>query len=322
MTTEEFFKELASKLELTKSESDQISRKHNILREKLREKLSIEDDFLTGSYARNTMIRPKDDNKFDVDFFLAFSKEDYGESELPDLLSMVKSALEQIKNDDVDIEEIQEQKRSIGVIYKDNFQIDVVPAIQIEKDKRYKIFDKSTLQAVESNPKLHSSSLTSANETSESGGVKRLVPIVKLLKSWKREKCDYVKSFHLELLAVEILGGEEISSYSQGLAKFFANAAQNLQSAGMKDPANESNVIDEYLDNDGTRTKLLGLINEENKIAEKAVKLENESSDDDAVEEWKKIFAEKGDNNSSKNQPYSSGPTFINRSPSKPWCNV
>jgi len=319
MTTEEFFKELASKLELTKSESDKISQKHNELREKLREKLPVEDDFLTGSYARNTMIRPKDDKKFDVDFFLAFSQKDYGESELPDLLSMVKSALEQIKNDDADIEEIQEQKRSIGVIYKDNFQIDVVPAIQIKKDERYKIFDKNTLQAVESNPKLHGSNLTSANETSESGGVKRLVPIVKLLKFWKREKCDYVKSFHLEMLAVEILDGEEISSYSQGLKKFFANAEQNLQSAGLKDPANGSNIIDGYLDSDDARTKLLNLVKAEKEVAERAVKLEKEGKEDDAVNEWKKIFG-KGDEDKSGGYNFQpSGPTII-RNPSKPWA--
>lgn len=319
MTTEEFFKDLASKLELTKSESDKISQKHNELREKLREKLSVEDDFLTGSYARNTMIRPKDDKKFDVDFFLAFSQKDYGETELPDLLGMVKNALEQIKNNDADIVEIQEQKRSIGVIYKDNFQIDVVPAIQIEKDKRYKIFDKSTLQAVESNPKLHGSNLTSANEASESGGVKRLVPIVKLLKFWKWEKCDYVKSFHLEMLAVEILGGEEISSYSQGLAKFFANAEQNLQSAGMKDPANEDNIIDEYLDDDGTRAKLLGLIGEENKIIENAVKLENEGENGEAVKEWKKIFGKSDEDKGDSLNFQPSGPTIIHN-PSKPWA--
>lgn len=322
MTTEEFFKELASKLELTKTESDKISLQHNKLRDKLCEKLSVEDDFLTGSYARNTMIRPRDDRKFDVDFFLAFSQKDYGETELPDLLGIVKNTLEEIKNDDTDIVEIQEQKRSIGVIYKDNFQIDVIPAIQIEKDKKYKIFDKNTLQAVESNPKLHGSNLTSANEVSESGGVKRLVPIVKLLKFWKRGKCDYLKSFHLEMLAVEILGGEEISSYSQGLTKFFANAEKNLQSAGMKDPANEDNIIDAYLDDDGTRTELIGLINEENQIAEKAIELENEGKNDEAVKEWKKIFEKEENDNSTKNQPSSSRPTVINRSPSKPWRNV
>lgn len=225
MNIEEFFKNLSTSLELKDSERDSISKKHTELRESLKEKLDVEDDFLTGSYNRNTLIRPKDEEeKFDVDFFLAFNKDDYRESELPDLLKVVKGALDEIKNDDEDIEKIKEQKRSIAVIYNDNFQIDVVPAIQIEKDKRYKIFDKNSQQAVESNPKLHGQNLTIANEATESGSVKRLVPIVKLLKSWKRNKCDYVKSFHLEMLSVEILGKEEIGSFSQGVAKFFVNA--------------------------------------------------------------------------------------------------
>ena len=124
------------------------------------------------------------------------------------------------------------------------------------------------------------------------------------------------------MLAVDILGGGEISSYSQSLVKFFTNVTQNLQSAGLKDPANENNIIDEYLDSDGTRAKLLNLINTEKEIAEKAVKLEKEDNEDGSVKEWKKIFMKNGDSDSAKNQSYSSGPTFINKSPSKPWCNV
>lgn len=322
MTIEEFFKNLLNDLELKDSERDRISKKHIELRESLRKKLDVEDDFLTGSYNRNTLIRPKDiEEKFDVDFFLAFNKDDYGESELADLLKIVKDTLDEIKNDDGDIEEIRQQKRSIGVIYNDNFQIDVVPAIQIEKDKRYKIFDKSSQQATESNPKLHGQNLTTANEITESGSIKRLVPIVKLLKSWKRNKCDYVKSFHLEMLLVEILGDEEISSFSQGIAKFFVNAEQHLRKASMKDPANEDNIIDEYLDDDDKRDELLKLIANEKEIAEKSLEFEKNGENDYAVNEWKKIFS---DDESQDDKEYSSpnGPTIIGRSPSKPWCDV
>ena len=317
MTTEEFFKALAHKLELTQEESDRISKKHNWLREKLREKLPIEDDFLTGSYARNTMIRPKDEEKFDVDFFLAFNKHDYGESELADLLKIVKTALEEIKSDDSDIEKIDDkQRRSIGVIYKDNFQIDVVPAIQIEKDKLYKIFDKRTQTAVKSNPKLHSKNLIDANEAIISGSIKRLVPIVKILKSWKRVKCNYIKSFHLELLVMETLKDTEITSFSAGIAKFFNNV--NLQSQ-LTDPANSENIIDTYLDEDGTRNNLLSLIASEREIANKAMELEENGDDDGAVAEWKKIFEEHdGDKGDSYNfQP--SGPMII-RNPAKQWA--
>lgn len=323
MTTEEYFKNLASKLELTTSEQDRISKKHNFLREKLREKLIVEDDFLTGSYDRNTTIRPKGEDKFDVDFFLAFNKDDYGETELPDLLKIVKDILDKIKNDDKDILEINDrQKRSIGVIYNDNFQIDVVPAIQIEKDKLYKIFDKKTQEAVKSNPKLHGQNLTTANEATESGSIRRLVPIIKLLKGWKREKCDYVKSFHLEMLAIKILGNEEIGSYSQGIAKFFTNAGQELQSAGLKDPANAENIIDEYLDDDGNRGELLDLVANEKEIAEKAVKLEDKGESDGAVKEWRKIFEEDGGDKNFSNSPIRTGPIVIKRPPAQPWCNV
>lgn len=316
MTTEDFFKALASKIELTQGEADKIAQKHNWLREKLREKLSFEDDFLTGSYARSTMIRPKDGEKFDVDFFLAFNKEDYGESELADLLKTVKTALDEIKSEDSDIEKIDDtQRRSIGVIYKDNFQIDVVPAIQIEKDKLYKIFDKRTQAAVNSNPKLHGKNLTAANDATASNSTKRLVPIVKVLKSWRRAKCDYVKSFHIELLAVETLKGEEITSYSAGLARFFDNV--NVQSS-LTDPANAENIIDAYLDEDGTRNNLESLIASEKKIADKAIELEKNGDDEGAVAEWKKIFEKNHDE--SKGGGFSTnGPTII-RNPSKQWA--
>lgn len=318
MTTEEFFKTLAIKIELTQSEADKIAKKHNWLREKLCEKLAVEDDFLTGSYARNTIIRPKDDEKFDIDFFLAFSKEDYGESELADLLKIVKAALDEIKSEDLDIEAIDDKQRhSIGVIYKDNFQIDVVPVVQIEKDKLYKIFDKRTQTTVNSNPKLHGKNLTTANDATASNSIKRLVPIVKMLKFWRRAKCDYVKSFHLELLAVETLKDEEIASYSAGLAQFFNNV--DIQSS-LTDPANAENVIDAYLDEDGTREDLVSLIASESEIANKAIELERSGDDNGAVAEWKKIFEK--DSNEGKGGDHNfqpSGPTII-RNPSKPWA--
>ncbi len=324
MTIEEFFKDLSSKLELTKTEADIISRKHNWLREKLCAGLPVEDDFLTGSYSRNTMIRPKGNDKFDVDSFLVFSKQDYGEKDLPELLKIVKTALDKIKDQDSDILKIDDkQRRSIGVIYKNNFQIDIVPAIEIEKGKKYKIWDKRSREALESNPKLHSESLTAANDASASGSIKRLVPIVKLLKSWSHEKCNYIKSFHLELLAVQILKDEEIKSFSSGIGKFFNTATAYLEKSSLKDPANPENIIDSYLDEDGTRGGLLELVTGEIKIVNKALELEANGDGDKAITEWRKIFESGKDSNKGGDaKPVSKGPTYINRTPPKPWCYV
>ncbi len=318
MTTEEYFKQLASSLELTDEECELVADRHKTLRDKLDELLDLEEHFLTGSYKRKTLIRPKDSNElFDVDFFLAFSNDEYGDKDLPELKGMVEAALQEIKEDDPLIEDIREQNRSVGVIYIDNFQIDAVPAIQVEKDVLYKIYDKTSGQAVMSNPKLHGERLTQANEASESGGVPRLVPIVKILKSWKRDRCTYLKSFHLEMLVVEILGGNEIPSYSQGIADFFSKSSDYLGEPCLKDPANKDNMIDEYLDEGNERRRLLKAIARESMIAKHALELEDEGKDEDALDEWQRIF--KLDIEEESDLP---SPVVIPGPPPKPWCNV
>jgi hypothetical protein len=312
---EEYFSELLSALNLSDVERRSIPNKHLSLRERLGELLPVEDDFLTGSYPRNTMIRPKGEDKPDVDFFLAFSNDDFGEYELPMLLEMVKTALKKIKEEDPDIVDITDQARSIAVEYTGGFKIDGVPSIEIEKDKLYKIFDKRTQRPLQSNPKLHGRSLTDANEATEHGSVRRLVPIIKLLKSWKRDKCDYVKSFHLELLATEILKDEPIERYSSGLARFFTCAGDYLQEASLTDPANEENVIDSYLDEDKTRQELLALIGVERRIAEAAVRYEDEGNSASAVSEWKKIFESEDSESAEGEGAKSKGPTVITSPP-------
>lgn len=321
MTPEEYLSELASQQNLTDNERDTISSKHLSLREKLRELLPVEGDFLTGSYPRYTMIRPNEEEKFDVDFFLAFSNEVFGEYELPELLEMVKDALEEIKDEEEDVVDIIEQNRSIAVDYKGNFQIDVVPAIEIERDELYKIFDKRTQTPIKSNPKLHSKNLSEANEESAFGSVKRLVPIIKLLKFWKREKCDYVKSFHIELLAVEILQGEAIATFSSGLKRFFSRAPEYLDEASLADPANEENLVDTYLDEEGTRNEILTLIEQEKENAELAHQYEEDGEDDKAIEEWKRLFESGGSESKGGRRRKSDGPRVVTRFP-KQHCDV
>ena len=316
MTLAEFFELLLGRINLKIGDMERklIQEKQNALREKLRGKLPLKDDFLTGSYARDTIIKPKDGGEeFDVDFFIAFDNEDYGTKELSELHDLTVKVLEKIKeeNPTLGITKIDDsQRRSIGVQFGSNFQIDVVPAIEIEKDKLYKIFDKRTLKPVNSNPKLHGKLLSEANE--RSGG--KLVPIIKMLKAWKREKCDYVKSFHIELLAVKILGASKIDSYSNGLGVFFVKASEYLEEACLKDPANDQMCVDSYLDDEGTRSKLLSLIVSENNLVIRALESEKANKEGDAVEKWQEVFSAK-----KESSVISTGPTII-RNPSGPWA--
>lgn len=319
MSVEEYFKDVLDEIsiKLDDKERELIQKKHNILREKLNEYLDIRDDFLTGSYARATLIKPKNsDDKFDVDVFVAFSNDDYGEKELEELREVTIKALKDIKDKypELGITAINEnQRRSVGLEFGSNFQIDVVPSIELEKDVNYKIFDKISLKPVKSNPKLHNEKLKEANEKSSSGTIKKLVPIIKILKSWKREKCDYLKSFHLEMLAIKILGNTSIQSFSQGIGKFFSNIEKYTQEACLKDPANEENIIDEYLDEDDNRNQLLLLIEKEKRIAERALELEKEEEEEKAIKEWIKIFGGTG--------VYKGKSVIIKHNPPKPWQN-
>jgi len=294
MTTKEYFENLLNKINLKLGDDERafIEEKQNALREKLREKLPLQDDFLTGSYKRHTIIKPKDDGeKFDVDVFVAFDNGDYEDTDLSDLRKIVIGALHEInaENPDLGITAIdEEQRRSVGVEFGNNFQIDIVPSIQIEVDKLYKIFDRHTLEAVRSNPKLHGELLSKANENN--GGL--LVPLIKILKGWKREKCDYVKSFHIELMAVKIFTGKSIESIPSGLAVFFESASGYFEKAGLKDPANDEMLIDEYLDNDGTRDEICALIETEKAVSKAAMEAENAGKEEEAVKEWDKVFAD------------------------------
>jgi len=305
MTVEGLLGEVCSSIELTETQRKKVVKRHNVLREKLRSELDLEDDFLTGSYARYTMIKPEGDGaKFDVDFFISFSGDDHSESELEDLKELVIEALEGIKEDDALIEDIQDQTRSVGVIYNDEFQIDVVPSIQIEKDKKYKIFDKKTKEAILSNPKKHKQRLTDANEASKSGSEKRLVPIVKLLKSWKQKNCKYIKSFHIELLAVELIGSSEISSFSEGLARFFTKAIDFLDNdKQLEDPANSDNIIDGYL-TESQRGSFKNHLQIALDHAEKANQHSEAGEEEKALAEWRKVFSLPGKEEESVEIPY------------------
>lgn len=324
MITKEYFENLLDQINLKigDDERELIKQKHKALREELREKLNLQDDFLTGSYKRNTLIKPKDETeKFDVDIFIAFSNDEYGETDLSDLRNLVIDALNNIKksNTDLDITHINDnQKRSVGVEFNSNFQIDIVPAIEIKKDKLYKIFDRRTLEAIRSNPKLHGELLSKANEDSD----KLLVPIIKILKSWKREKCDYLKSFHLELVAVKIFTGNTINSISEGLATFFDSAPEYFEKACLTDPANEKMLIDEYLDKDNMREKIITLTKREKDIAEIAIEAEKSGNENSAVANWKDVFTGNNiDDDTDKNSAFNTSPTVI-KSPYKPWCDV
>lgn len=217
-----------------KCEKCMVISAHRDLRSKLKERLSIMEEvesdgdediysFLTGSYKRGTIIRPPKD----VDFFNVLLEDDYKDFTPSEALNILYAALADIFPEKEKAGEIKPQTHSITVVYSDTLSIDVIPAF--EDGDAYRI--PQVPQPSEgdevwlvSNPKIHEDVVHEANE--KTGG--KLIPIIKLIKDWKRTKCKPqnipVTSFHLELLATQILGSEEIESLDSGLAYFFEQA--------------------------------------------------------------------------------------------------
>jgi len=282
---EQFDKYLADHLNLTKKDIEKVQ-VHIELREKLETKLEFKGkdndetySFLTGSYSRNTAIRPPKD----VDFFIVLNDKKYGDLKPSELLNLLEKTLKEILPDTT----IFQQTHSVTIEYDEEFSIDVIPAFETNSEL-YKIphVSENTDIWLESNPKIHGEKLTEANDTTNGF----LVPLVKLLKAWKRDKCSYVKSFHLELLAIEIINNSDIESYTEGINLFFDNASNYLENSCIVDPANSDNLVDDYLVDD-ERENLKYLIKTEAVIAQNAVSLENDGKTDESIKEWDKIFA-------------------------------
>src|SRR5438105_11389819 len=64
------FANAKSTLEVTKTESDQAGRRHGRIRDLVRQAWDLEDDFLTGSYRRDTKTKPL----MDVDIFVVVDR--------------------------------------------------------------------------------------------------------------------------------------------------------------------------------------------------------------------------------------------------------
>lgn len=215
MTVSGAFEKMTTALELTPNESNKASQQCEFLRASLREQLNVERDFISGSYARSTAIRPLDD----IDLFLVLGKQHAPlQQASPDgVLRLVQRAIKRIyPTAELPIR----QNRSVHIAFAGTgIGYDVVPAFA--EGAYYLIPDRDSGRWIRSNPERHQVLSTAANEAAN----KKLKPLVKVAKHWnRRQPAKAVRSFHLEVMAGGILRGFT-GSYAEGLAHLFAGLA-------------------------------------------------------------------------------------------------
>lgn len=206
-------------IEPSQTQKDGAVRSHNYLRDILctgQMAPRIIDHYLSGSYARDTAIKPLDD--VDVIFVIDPTRWQMTLSYYP-LPSTVLTSFSNAIRYRYPVSSVHGQRRSIRLeLY--HLDIDVVPAINasILGDIIW-IPDRESDRWIKSSPKRHSSNATEVNK--KQGG--KFKPLVKILKYWNGQlpSTSNIKSFAIETMAVRIFRTINFQYLEEGLLQYF-----------------------------------------------------------------------------------------------------
>lgn len=274
------FAKLKSNLEITSTEQKLASNRHASIRDHVRANWHLDDDFLTGSYRRDTKTK----RLKDVDIFVVIAPNgpQAGYRSMPP--TAVLDAL------------LQLLKANWGAAYLDGMAIvipfgndddvmsmEIVPAFK-RSGGGYFIPDPSAGGWISTNPKEHHELSTAKNDVCNG----LYVPFVKMIKGINRELGEPVApSFLLEVMALDLVK-PPFGKYQDEVVLYLATAADQLDKAWL-DPAGLGGNVNTAM----TAREVDAAVNalrSAQAIAEKAVDLEDRDQQRAAVEEWRKLF--------------------------------
>jgi hypothetical protein len=287
------FHELLTDIEPSPTTKGHASSAHNSVREHLEAHDTFSDcwitSFLSGSYARDTSIRPRTSSdgqeRPDVDIIVVTN---FTESDHPnDVLTEVCKVLED-GDDGYPVERIN--KRSVRVVTW-QADMDVVPVF--ETWNGYMIADRDTGTWKFTNPPEHTR-WSSERNTLFDGRFKKLV---KLLKWWRRENPSgkRPKGFVLEVL-VAMHAPRNETHYGEAFAQLLANIhgtythqAAMGQKPFIADPAAPGNDILSKV----TAAQWKDFIEKVRVHADYARRAQDEEDMEEATRLWRKVFGDR-----------------------------
>jgi predicted nucleotidyltransferase len=254
-TVKQAFAEFRDRLEPTEKQKQDASTKKDGVKDALNAKLWVDSGFLTGSYARSTMIRPPSD----IDLFVVLNadkhaNEYYGPSDGPD---KVLEKFHSILKDAYPATPIRKDHPAVHLNFS-TYGFDVVPAF-VRQGGGYMILSNNRSGWIPTDPTKHAERATLYNKLTDG----YFVPCVKMLKAWNRDK-NYKRltGFHLEVECTyawpRYTGADgktyvtKVSSFSDAIAKLLTGLSTSLSNR-TQDPAELSGYIDDYLSNDARK---------------------------------------------------------------------
>ncbi|MGV8080978.1 MAG: CBASS oligonucleotide cyclase [Syntrophales bacterium] len=284
-TISESFKKLKSNLEITDLQESTVSTRQQNIRDALENNLDTLDTFLTGSYRRKTMISPL--KEADVDIFIVLECKYYhnyngqngGQAGLLDLLKRV------LRKTYTKTPDISRNGQAVTIQFTD-FMVDVVPGFN-RKGGGYLIPNSISQTWLSTDPKAHVKIFSDANDVHNGD----LIPLIKMIKRWNRTIGSYFNSFHLEVMALQILNNVKISDYPSGMRYFFGKGKDYVKKQN-PDPAGYGGDAGAYLN---TQDKINTANSRFETAYNRALKAEEYDRNGNiikAIETWKLIFGD------------------------------
>jgi hypothetical protein len=239
-TIAESFTKLRSNLEITFDQALTVSTRQNGVRETVNAGMKVLDDFLTGSYMRSTMISPL--KEADVDIFIVldpyyFNHYNNQNGGPGGLLDHTRRTLLKTYTSTPDI---SRNGQAVTVRFSD-FVVDVVVGFH-RNGGGYIIANAVNNFWLSTDPKKHVELMSHANQYHKGN----LVPLIKMIKSWNKAHGSFFRSFHLEVLALQIFTNVTINDFQSGLRFFFDRARVAVRGKNL-DPAGYGDDIGRYI---------------------------------------------------------------------------
>lgn len=290
ISVNEAFEKFKSRLELTPSEQEDVSKKHTEMRDFLKSKFPLEDALLTGSYARDTKTKPLKD----VDIFCIIKSDsrEYREAHPSKVLNDFADVLSKKYGS----ANVKARRRSVMIKFGDPVKVngitpdvvlsfDVVPAFTL-KDY-YEIPDSQIGEWIKSNPFVHAQKATDANKAYS----QKWKPLVKMIKKWNQHNDKPVDpSFLLEVMALEIIvpPAPPRLNYQYELKTFLATATERIGEE-WNDPAGLGPPVSDKMDASQIALAIQALKKAEQSVT-KAILLERQGNIGEALKEWQNLF--------------------------------
>lgn len=296
LTIDEAFRKFKSRLELNERERQNAIKRHTEVREHMRERFSVDRDFLTGSYARYTKTKPLKD--IDIFFVLKESERSKYRDKSPGVvLDDFHAALAEKYGD----KSVRRQGRSINVDFgvhidaEDNtdyriVSVDVVPAFAAKSN--YEIPCADTSKWILTNPEIHAQKATDAHQVFSSEW-KGLVRMVKYWNNNPRHGADKpVKpSFLLEVMALECLHGGWQGRFDYEIQALFSTLADRVEEE-WPDPAGLGEPISNGMDR-ARKERAKKLLQQASTDATNAIQLVKRGQTGEALKAWRALFGTK-----------------------------